>query len=118
MEEDQGGDIGEVQEPEMEPEITLHALTGWTGPKTICKTARMGPHEVVVLVDSRSMHNFISDHLENLLRLPIIPTEAFSVRVANGEKLKCQGRYDKVLTLYLVCNGSKCLAPWSVIGNN
>ncbi|KAJ0020096.1 hypothetical protein Pint_31746 [Pistacia integerrima] len=59
-------------------------------------TARMSPHKVVVLVDKGSTHNFISDRLENLLRLPVIPTEAFSVRVANGEKLKCQGRYDKV----------------------
>lgn len=96
LEEDQGGDTRKVQEPELEPEITLHALTRSMGLKTIHITARMGPHEVVVLVDSRSTHNFISDRLENMLRLPVVPTEAFSVRVANGKKLRCQGRYDKV----------------------
>ena len=96
LEEDQGGDIGEVQEPELEPEIKLHALTRWTGPRTMCIIARMGPHEVVVLVDSGSTHNFISDRLENMPRLPIIHMEAFSVIVANGEKLRCQGLYDKV----------------------
>ncbi|KAF5468387.1 hypothetical protein F2P56_012540 [Juglans regia] len=31
-----------------------------------------------------------------MLKLPVVPTEAFSVRVANGEKLKCRGRYDQV----------------------
>ena len=90
FEEDQGGDIREVHEPELEPEITLYALTGWTSPKTMHITVRMDPHEVVVLVNSRSTHNFISDHLANMLRLPIVPTEAFSVQVANGEKLRCQ----------------------------
>ena len=54
-------------------------------------TTRMGPHEVVVLVDSGSTHNFIGDCLEKMLRLPIVPTEAFYVWVANGEKLRCQG---------------------------
>ena len=67
----------------MEPEITLYALTGWTSPRTMHIIARMGPHEVVVSVDSGSTHNFISDRLANMLKLLIVPTEAFSVRVAN-----------------------------------
>ncbi|KAL6348115.1 hypothetical protein AAG906_039270 [Vitis piasezkii] len=100
LEEDQGGDTGEVHEPELEPKIKLHALTRWMGPRTMCITARMGPHEVVVLVDSGSMHNFISDHLANMPKLPIIPMEAFFVRVANGEKLRCQGLYNKLRMNY------------------
>ena len=63
----------------------------WTGPRAMHITTRMGPHEVVVLVDRELTHNFISDRLEKMLRLPIIPAEAFYVRVANGEKLRCQG---------------------------
>ena len=55
----------------------------------MCITTRIGPHEVVILVDNGSMYNFISDHLANLLKLPIVSKEAFFVRVANGEKLKC-----------------------------
>ncbi|KAJ0082944.1 hypothetical protein Patl1_11657 [Pistacia atlantica] len=31
-----------------------------------------------------------------MLRLPVIPTEIFPIRVAKGERLTCQGRYDKV----------------------
>jgi hypothetical protein len=74
----------------------LHALIRWTGLKTIRITARMGLHEMVVLVNSGSTHNFISNSFANLLKFLVIPTEAFSVRVANGEKLKCHGHYDKV----------------------
>ena len=95
-EDDHGGEAAEVQEHEPKLEITLHALTGWTAPKTMRVTAKMGPHEVMVLIDSGSTHNFISNRLANKLRLPVIPTETFPVWVANGERLKCQGRYDKV----------------------
>ncbi|XP_041009414.1 uncharacterized protein LOC121253468 [Juglans microcarpa x Juglans regia] len=97
VEFDQGGDMGEVQELELEPEITLHALTGWTVPRTMRITATMASHEVMVLIDSGSTHNFISDRLASSLCLPVVPTEPFIVRVANGERLKCQGRFDKVL---------------------
>lgn len=97
VEIDQGGDTGEVQEPELEPEITLHALTGWTAPRTMRIIATMGSREVMVLIDSGSTHNFISDRLANSVRLPVVPTEPFIVRVANGEQLTCQGRFDEVL---------------------
>jgi predicted aspartyl protease len=59
-------------------------------------SAKMGSYEVMVLIDSGSTHNFISNHLARMLRLPVIPTESFHVRVANGEGLTCKGRYDKV----------------------
>ena len=96
LEDDHGGEAVEVQEHEPKPKITLHALTGWITPKTMRVTTKMGPHEVMVLIDSGSTHNFISNRLANKLRLPVIPTETFPVRVANGERLTCQGRYDKV----------------------
>ena len=96
LEDDHGEEAAKVQEHEPKPEITLHALTGWTTPKTMRVTGKMGRHEVMVLIDSRSTHNFSSNRLANMLRFPIIPTETFPVRVANGERLTCQGRYDKV----------------------
>lgn len=49
-------------------------------------TTKIGLHEVVVLVDSRSTHNFISNSFANLLKFPVIPTEEFSIQVANKEK--------------------------------
>jgi hypothetical protein len=96
LEDGNGGDTIVVQESELEPEITLHALTGWTTPETMRVSAKIRSHKVIVLIDSGSTHNFISNRLASMLRLPVIPTKSFHVQVANGEGLTCQGRYDKV----------------------
>jgi chemotaxis regulatin CheY-phosphate phosphatase CheZ len=77
--------IEENQEEIVTPEITLHALTGWTVSKTMRISAEISSHHVIVLIDSRSTHNFISERMANLLRLPVVPTNTFSVRVANKE---------------------------------
>ncbi|KAH9647661.1 Wall-associated receptor kinase-like 22 [Citrus sinensis] len=101
---------GTKQEETDDPEITFYALTGWTAPQTMRVMARIGPYEIVVLIDSGSTHNFISTRLANLLQLPIEPTAAFSVRVANGEKLTCQGKFEKELEYLghiITCHGVK-----------
>ncbi|KAL6348238.1 hypothetical protein AAG906_005529 [Vitis piasezkii] len=58
--------------------------------------AIIGAHEVVALIDSGSTHNFISDRVAETLRLPVKPTTPFTVRVANGERLSCKGKYEKL----------------------
>ena len=68
LEDDHGGEAAEVQEHEPKPEISLHSLTGWTTSKTMRVTAKMGCHEVMVLIDNRLTHNFISNRLANLWR--------------------------------------------------
>ena len=88
--------VGENQEELRKPEIKLHALTGWSAPKTMQIAIRIDAHDVIILIDSRSTHNFISEHLANLLRLPVVPTEIFTVWVANGEHVRCQGRFEEI----------------------
>jgi hypothetical protein len=44
----------------IEPEITLHALTRWTTPKTMRVTARIGSKDIFTLIDNRSTQNFIN----------------------------------------------------------
>ena len=58
--------------------------------------AKIGSYKIMVLIDNGSTHNFISTQLANQLQLPIKPTAAFSIRVAIGEKLTCQGKFKKV----------------------
>lgn len=84
------------EEAIIEPEISLHALTGWSSSRTMRVMAKIGPYEVVVLIDSGSTHNFISEKVANLLQLPVVPTKPFNVKVANGNPLKCQGRFEHV----------------------
>lgn len=72
-----------------DPKITLYVLTGWAAPQTMRVTAKVGPFDIIVLIDSGSTHNFISSRMANMLRLPIVPTTEFSIRVANEETLTC-----------------------------
>ena len=81
-------------ETKVEPKISLHLLTGWSSPKTMRVAAKIGSLEVVALIDSGSTHNFISDRVAHLLRLSVVPTNPFKVRVTNGEKLSCQWRFE------------------------
>ena len=53
----------------------------------------------MVLIDSSSTHNFISSRMANILRLPIIPTAGFSVRVAKRETLSCKRKFERVQVL-------------------
>lgn len=85
----------EYYEGTLEPEITLHTLAGWTVPKTMWITTKIGAHNVIVLIDNGSTHNFISEQMANLMRLPMVLTESFLVQVANEENLRCQGRFGK-----------------------
>ncbi|KAL4278328.1 hypothetical protein GQ457_03G010840 [Hibiscus cannabinus] len=81
---------------ELQPEISLHALSGWSSHKTMRVLAKIGTHAIVVLIDSGSTHNFISKKMATMLQLPVIPTKSFNVKVANGEPLQCQGRFENV----------------------
>jgi hypothetical protein len=82
-----------------EPEISLHALTGWSTARTMRVSAKVGHHELIVLIDSGSTHNFINERVAEILHLPVVPTEPFAVKVANGVPLRCQGRFDNVHVL-------------------
>jgi hypothetical protein len=75
---------------EFQPEISLHAFSGWTSYKTIRVLEKIGPYEVVVLIDNGSTHNFISERVANMLQLLVVPTESFNVKVVNEGPLKCQ----------------------------
>ncbi|KAL6311349.1 hypothetical protein AAG906_025635 [Vitis piasezkii] len=97
IDDDLEGDIKEAKiDIPSDPEISLHALTGWTTTKTMRVTAKIGTHDIVVLIDSGSTHNFISDKVAALLHLLVVPTTPFHVRVANDQPLKCQGRFDNI----------------------
>ena len=69
---------------EGEPEISLHALTGWSPHKTMRVKANIKSHELIVLIDSGSTHNFISERIANSLQLPVQFTKPFNIKIANG----------------------------------
>ncbi|KAJ0033974.1 hypothetical protein Pint_26269 [Pistacia integerrima] len=63
-------------------------------PLALPQTTRVAPATAIRPIkrfswEEISTHNFISNRLANMLRLPVIPMETFPVRVANGERLTC-----------------------------
>lgn len=81
---------------EESPLISLHALAGCSGPRTMRVKAVIGKRALVVLIDSGSTHNFVDQKLAHDLHMAVTPIDAFTVKVANGERLICRERYDHV----------------------
>jgi len=81
---------------EDELEVSIDALTGWASPRTMRVAATIKSQPMMVLIDSGSTYNFLSDKVARTLRLPVVLTKSFTVHVANGERLLCQGRFEKV----------------------
>ncbi|KAJ8758804.1 hypothetical protein K2173_000525 [Erythroxylum novogranatense] len=79
-----------------EPEISLDALSSLNTQNTLRVLTCIGTQKLLVLIDNGSTHNFISEKLADHLQLPVTPTKEFGVRVANGESLRCQGRFNNV----------------------
>ena len=74
--------------------------------------AQIGNQDLMVLIDSGSMHNFINSKMADKLQLPVIPTDPFTVHVVDENWLQCRGKFEQVwvnlqgipfaLTLYLL----------------
>ena len=62
----------------IEPKISLHVLTGWSIPRTMRIKAQIGHHEIKVLIDRRSTHNFLSAKMVEILQLSVILTDRLS----------------------------------------
>ena len=82
---------------EEELEVSIHALTRWSSPRTMWVAASIKSQPIVVLIDSGSTNNFLNEKVASTLWLLVVPTKSFTFHVANGERLTCQGRYGKVL---------------------
>ncbi|XP_035543565.1 uncharacterized protein LOC118347658 [Juglans regia] len=73
------------------PEISLAAITGTPTMSTMCLLGTLMGEPVVILVDSRSSHNFVESTLITRLKLPIDASSNLNVRVANGQSLRSGG---------------------------
>lgn len=61
LEGDHGSSNVDDEDPVANELISLHALTGWSTSRTMKITAKIGNHELTVLIDSGSTHKFISE---------------------------------------------------------
>ncbi|KAJ8767406.1 hypothetical protein K2173_017450 [Erythroxylum novogranatense] len=94
-----GGFDFEEDDDEIEPEISLHALTGWSSAGTMRLAIQIKSLELLCLIDSGSTHNFINEKVAGTLKLSVEATRPFNVKVANGDPLQCSGKFRNTPTL-------------------
>jgi len=73
-----------------EAQLNLHSLTGPLAPETLRFSGLIVDHQVLILVDGGSTHNFIQDSMVAELGLTPCPTTPLKVMVGNGQFLNCQ----------------------------
>jgi hypothetical protein len=71
--------------------VSLHAMAGIKTEKTMLLPVTIHGERLTALVDTGSMHNFLSKEAMRRLTLQPAGVEKFSVTVANGDRLACQG---------------------------
>lgn len=74
------------------PEISIHAISGSPSPNTMRLVGMIQRQVVVILVDSRSTHNFSDPSIVKKARMLMVTTEKITVKVANGDKLQSEGK--------------------------
>ncbi|PWA47683.1 hypothetical protein CTI12_AA343190 [Artemisia annua] len=69
------------------PQISIHALTGTTNFQTMRVIGKVGKHDIHILVDCGSTHNFLDKGIAKKLGCNVKPTCPLAMTVANGSNL-------------------------------
>lgn len=82
--------------PNRIPEISLHAMMGAMNLKTTWMMARIANYPLVVLIDTRSTHNFLDVNAMHMIKLKCDTNEKTGVKVANGALVIGEGKINWV----------------------
>jgi hypothetical protein len=82
--------------PEVEPVISLNALTRFSTPQTLKLIGYIKHWKVMILVDSGSTHNFIHCRIAQETHCYIHVVNNFQIMIANGGSMKCEGSCENV----------------------
>jgi hypothetical protein len=85
-----------------EPEISLNAISGSLGVKSMRLMGSILQHRVSILVDSGNTHNFLDPSLLSKILLTIQPTPRLHVKIADGSSIQSCGQ---VLSVSLKVQG-------------
>ncbi|KAK9179225.1 hypothetical protein WN943_028424 [Citrus x changshan-huyou] len=88
-----------IEDSKVVPEISLHAISGVKASGTMQVKGTIGSLTTIVLVDSGSTHNFISEDIARKLGLQPKVEEQFKVVVALEERLPSRGKCTNVKLL-------------------
>lgn len=101
-----------ISNGEDQAELSIHALQGTTGFQTMRIKGCIKNHKLIMLVDSLSTHNFLSEGVAKALRLQCRQHYQMGVIVANGEKVKTRGKCQK---LQWTCEGHQFATDFMVL---
>lgn len=79
-----------------DPKISVHAMAGTRGPKTMHLGSWIKKRRVIVLVDNGPSYNSINEEIAKKLQLKATTMEPFQVQVAYGERLTYQELYGRI----------------------
>lgn len=95
-----------------EPEISLNAISGSSGLKSMRLLGLLHAQQVSILVDSGSTHNFLDPCLLPRVQLWVTSTPLLHVKIANGDSIICLG---KVEVVSLKVQGHSILTDFYII---
>jgi 5S rRNA maturation endonuclease (ribonuclease M5) len=73
-----------LQAPYEEPQIYVHALSGFSTSQTLKLISYIKHHKVIVLIDSDSTHNFIHRRVTEETHCYVHAIPIFKIMIANG----------------------------------
>jgi hypothetical protein len=82
--------------PEVEPIISLNALTRFSSPQTLNLIGYIKHWKVIILIDSGNTHNFIHRRIAQENNCYICVVNNFQIMIFNGGSMKCGGRCENV----------------------
>jgi predicted aspartyl protease len=77
-----------------EPEISINAISGSSGSKSMRLVGVLHSQRVIILIDSGSTHNFLDPSLLSKVHLPVATIPCLTVKIANGDSIQSFGKID------------------------
>jgi hypothetical protein len=79
-----------------EPQICLHALSGFLAPQTFKLNDYIKHHKMILLIGNGNTHNFIHRRVAQDTHCYVHPIYNFQIMFANGGTIKCGGCFENV----------------------
>lgn len=76
--------------------ISLHDIARYPNLRTMRLMGRVREQSVVILVDTGNTHNFFDPNIVSKSHLALNSKEQIEVRVANGERIRSEGKLEAV----------------------
>jgi hypothetical protein len=105
-----------------EPEISLHAISGYSGSKSMRLLGLLHNYQVSILIDSGSTHNFLDPSVLSKLQLPVTSAPLLRVKIADGTSIPSYGKTNMVslkvqghsisASFYVISLGGLRYCPW------